>query len=175
MTFRWCCHVRALAWTLVVLASCVGRMAYAQPSVDELDRQANQIYQQVFSPFCPGRSLNDCPSSKAHDLKKEMRQKLEQGIAPDVVLEQVFQQYGDQYRAVPQYAGFGRLVWWAPALFLALGSIVALVIARGKRTDAKHVLAARLDAGAAQSTEAQAPSVSPEMRARIEAELARFE
>jgi cytochrome c-type biogenesis protein CcmH/NrfF len=104
-----------------------------------------------------------------------MRQKLEQGIAPDVVLEQVFQQYGDQYRAVPQYAGFGRLVWWAPALFLALGSIVALVIARGKRTDAKHVLAARLDAGAAQSTEAQAPSVSPEMRARIEAELARFE
>jgi cytochrome c-type biogenesis protein CcmH/NrfF len=167
-TFRL---LKVSTWVLVLVASLVSGLANAQLSQEELDRHANQIYQQVFSPFCPGRSLNDCPSSKAHDLKEEMRQKLEQGVPAEVVLEQVFQQYGDQYRAVPQYAGFGRLVWWAPVLFLALGSIVALVIARGKRSDG----ASGANARPAEPVEAQSQSVSPELRARIEAELARFD
>ncbi len=107
---------------------------YAQTSREDIDRKAYNLYQQVFSPFCPGRSLNDCPSSKAHDLKAEMRRKLEQGVPPEVILEEVFAQFGDQYRTVPAYQGFGRLVWWSPALFVLLGAIVALVIARGRKS-----------------------------------------
>jgi cytochrome c-type biogenesis protein CcmH len=98
-----------------------------------LDKRAAELYQQVFSPFCPGRSLNDCPSSKAQDLKTEMRQQLEQGLAPEQVLEQVINKYGEQYRAVPRYAGFGRLVWWAPIGFLLIGALMAFLVARGRR------------------------------------------
>lgn len=172
MACSWYRHLRVVASALLVCACVlvVARSACTQQLVGELDRQANQIYQQVFSPFCPGRSLNDCPSSKAHELKKEMRQKLEQGVPPQVVLEQVFEQYGDQYRAVPQYAGFGRLVWWAPVIFLALGLVVALVLARGKR-----VRGVELRANSVEPTKARPPPISPELRARIEVELERFE
>ncbi len=166
----WCRHGWFVAYALLVLTCLMGGSALAQDLAHELDRKANEIYQQVFSPFCPGRSLNDCPSSKAHELKRDMRGKLEQGVPPEVVLEEVFQQYGNQYRAVPQYAGFGKLVWWAPALFLTLGLVVALVIARGKRV--KGFLAT---AAVVESSETSSAPVSPELKARIEAELARLE
>jgi cytochrome c-type biogenesis protein CcmH/NrfF len=171
MICNWYRYVRVVAYVLLSVITFAGGRASAQLSGDELDRQANQIYQQVFSPFCPGRSLNDCPSSKAHDLKKDMRHKLEQGVPPEVVLEQVFTQYGDQYRAVPQYAGFGRLVWWAPALFLALGSVIALIIARGNRVGCAAAVNTQPD----DSAEAQATLSHSELRARIEAELAHLD
>ncbi len=165
------CKLKATVSVLVLVACFLCNVASAQSLDEELDRHAGRIYQQVFSPFCPGRSLNDCPSSKAQELKREMRQKLERGVPPEVVLEQVFQQYGDQYRAVPQNVGFGRLVWLAPALFLAFGAILAFVIARGRRT--KVVIGA--NARPPEPPEAAAQSVSPELRARIEAELAHFD
>ena len=124
---------RSAVWLLVAVVSVASVSGHAQTSSEDLDRKAYDLYQQVFSPFCAGRSLNDCPSSKAHELKAEMRKKLEQGIPPEVVLEDVFAQFGDQYRAVPAYQGFGRLVWWVPVGFVLVGAVVALVIARGRR------------------------------------------
>lgn len=92
----------------------------------ELDKSAYRVYQQVFSPFCPGRSLNDCPSSKAHDLKMELREQLAQGVPEADVLEGVFAKYGDKYRAIPRYVGFGKLVWWIPLTFILLGGALVL-------------------------------------------------
>jgi cytochrome c-type biogenesis protein CcmH len=135
----------------------------AQETSSKLDAQAYEMYQQVLSPFCPGRSLNDCPSSKAHDLKDEMRQRLEQGVPPQEIIEEVFARFGDQYRAVPHYTGFGKLVWWVPLSFVAIGALLIVLLARGKQ---------RKDA------ETKAPRVSPlsdEQRRAIESELESFE
>lgn len=107
--------------------------AFSEIAHENLDAEAYRLYQQVFSPFCAGRSLNDCPSSKAHELKLEMRQKLEQGVAPEVILEDVIKRFGEQYRAVPLYSGFGKFVWLAPIAFLLFGAVLALGLARGKR------------------------------------------
>lgn len=96
-----------------------------------LDRQATGLYQQVLSPFCPGRSLNDCPSSKAEELKNEMRVQLEQGRAPEEILNGVFARFGEQYRAVPRFAGVGILVWAVPALFVVFGIFMVLRMCRG--------------------------------------------
>lgn len=112
--------------------------AYADARSEALDKESYEMYQQVFSPFCPGRSLNDCPSSKAHELKVEMRQKLEQGVAPDVILQDVFARFGDKYRAVPLFEGFGRMVWLAPVAFLGVGFLSALaVVFRRKQSSSK--------------------------------------
>lgn len=135
----------------------------AQEASSQLDAQAYEMYQQVLSPFCPGRSLNDCPSSKAHDLKEEMRQRLEQGVPPEEIIEEVFTRFGDQYRAVPHYAGFGKLVWWVPLSFVALGALLIVLLARGKQR---------------KNTGAKVPSISPlsdEQRRAIESELESFE
>lgn len=103
---------------------------------EALDREATTLYQQVFSPFCPGRSLNDCPSSKAGELKDEMRAELEAGKAPEVILNEVFQKYGDQYRAVPPFAGVGMLVWLVPIGFVAIGLMVAFAVSSSRKKSA---------------------------------------
>jgi cytochrome c-type biogenesis protein CcmH len=130
----------------------------------DLDKSAYRIYQQVFSPFCPGRSLNDCPSSKAHDLKMELREQLAQGISEADVLEGVFVKYGDKYRAIPRYVGFGKLVWWIPLAFILLGG--AFVLRRA--TIRKRVKASLIP-------EESIASLDPELQSQIERELSRFD
>lgn len=147
----WCCAVVS------------GVCASADEQTEKLDKQAYELYQQVFSPFCPGRSLNDCPSSKAHELKVQMRQKLEEGVPSQTVLEEVFAKFGDQYRAVPSYNGVGKLVWWVPLGFVFLGLGVALAVGFGRKKNET----------ASQSS--LQPILNDEVKAQIEHELSSFD
>ncbi|MFN4897046.1 MAG: cytochrome c-type biogenesis protein CcmH [Pseudomonadota bacterium] len=168
--------IRLLCATLLA-AALLCLQAQAEVSQEDLDRRAYEVYQQVFSPFCPGRSLNDCPSSKAHNLKLSIREKLELGVPAEVVLEQVLQQYGEQYRAVPRYAGFGKLVWLVPFAFLALGAVIALIIARGKTL--RPSSGAQVAGGQEQNQPGDggqpAKHVSEDLRRQIESELAQLD
>lgn len=130
---------------------------------EAIDREATNLYQQVFSPFCPGRSLNDCPSSKAGELKDEMRAELEAGKSPEVILNEVFKKYGDQYRAVPQFSGVGVLVWLVPIGFVAIGLAVAVGVSISrKRTSSASVAS-------------QKPVLSAEEERRIQEELSKLD
>ena len=164
-------NILATLFFLAILPNLVSAQGLTDaPNREALDRQAAGLYQQVFSPFCPGRSLNDCPSSKAQELKIEMRQKLEEGVSPDAVLEQVFERFGEQYRAVPRYDGFGRLVWWAPIGFVALGGLLALIIARGRKAGLSSKLASNQQVKDDKSPSSKA--LSAEVKSEIERELA---
>lgn len=145
----------------VVLSMTV--VALGDERSERLDREATSIYQQVFSPFCPGRSLNDCPSSKAAELKDELRAKLEAGAPSEEVLREVFQRYGDQYRAVPLFAGVGVLVWIAPIIFIVLGLLIVFTFSRGTKSRS------------ASGVPIEASGISPEARQRIDEELSRLE
>jgi cytochrome c-type biogenesis protein CcmH/NrfF len=99
----------------------------------ELQKKAHELYQQVLSPFCPGRSLNDCPSSKAQELKDELRSRLESGESQETILQDVFARFGDQYRAVPIFAGVGVFVWLVPIGFVVFGLTLAVLVSLGKK------------------------------------------
>lgn len=130
---------------------------------EALDREATNLYQQVFSPFCPGRSLNDCPSSKAGELKDEMRAELEAGKSPEVILNEVFQKYGDQYRAVPQFAGVGVLVWLVPIGFVAIGLAVAVGVSISRKKTASA------------PSSSPKPALSADEERRIQEELSKLD
>ncbi len=131
--------IHRLIALIAILLLIAAPSARADERKDALDKQSYDLYQQVFSPFCPGRSLNDCPSSKAHELKLEMRAQLESGVPPQAILEGVFAKFGEKYRAIPAYQGFGKLVWWVPLGFVVLGLLAAcfLVVRRGARSQQK--------------------------------------
>ena len=105
-----------------------------QVSEEVWQKKAAEMYQQVLSPFCPGRSLNDCPSSKAQELKTEMLVKLQSGVQEQEVLEGVFAKFGDQYRAIPKGEGFGRLVWLVPGVFVCAGLALAYFVSTRRNT-----------------------------------------
>jgi cytochrome c-type biogenesis protein CcmH/NrfF len=97
-----------------------------------------------------------------------MRSQLENGVPPQTILEGVFAKFGEKYRAVPAYQGFGKLVWWVPFGFVALGLAIAcgLVVRRGKH-----------DKSAKPSSSSVTPSsqISPDIQAQIERELSSLE
>jgi cytochrome c-type biogenesis protein CcmH/NrfF len=97
-----------------------------------------------------------------------MRRELEAGTPPDRILSGVFAKYGDQYRAVPGFSGFGLLAWVAPLVFLLTGLLVALRLASTRRVRA-HV------AGTAQGAQiASEREISDSEKREIERELARL-
>jgi cytochrome c-type biogenesis protein CcmH len=126
----------------------------------ELIKNSHDLYRQVLSPFCPGRSLNDCPSSKAQELKDELRGRLQAGESRDVILEDVFARFGDQYRAVPVFAGIGIFVWLVPIGFVVIGLVVAALMARGKRCGASPTLTHK----APQLSESAAKQLADELK-----------
>jgi cytochrome c-type biogenesis protein CcmH len=125
--------VKILVAFCCILWTCGAGIALGDERSEKLDREATELYQQVFSPFCPGRSLNDCPSSKAAELKDEMRAQLESGKSPEVVLQGVIDKYGEQYRAVPRFAGVGILVWVVPLGFVLIGLFAAVIVSLGRK------------------------------------------
>jgi cytochrome c-type biogenesis protein CcmH len=148
---------------VMILLLCAPSFARADANSEALDKQSYEMYQQVFSPFCPGRSLNDCPSSKAHELKLEMRQKLEQGVPTDQILQAVFSRFGDKYRAVPLFEGIGTMVWLAPIGFVVVGLTLAVaVVLRRKKASSR-------------TSGPQEARVSPELQRAIDEELSKLD
>lgn len=103
------------------------------------------------------------PSSKAHELKLEMRQKLEQGVPPDQILQAVFSRFGDKYRAVPLFEGIGTMVWLAPIGFVVVGLALAVaVVLRRKKASSR-------------TSSPQEARVSPELQRAIDEELSKLD
>ncbi|MCB0336087.1 MAG: cytochrome c-type biogenesis protein CcmH [Bdellovibrionales bacterium] len=119
-----------LCFVFLILFTLGGSAAYA----DSTKRVAERIYQEVLSPFCPGRALQDCPSTSAGELKHKILEDLESGKSEEQVLTELYQEYGDSIRAVPQFAGFGMLAWIAPIVFIVVvGFIIKLILLRPKQ------------------------------------------
>ena len=152
---------RLVAAVVVMLLAAVS--AWADERSEALDKQSYEMYQQVFSPFCPGRSLNDCPSSKAHELKSEMRAKLEQGVPEQQILNEVFERYGDKYRTVPIFEGIGRWVWLAPICFLLLGMAIATGVAFRRKQSVSE------------ASKPLSSGLSPELERQIDEELSKLD
>ena len=88
-----------------------------------------------------------------------MRQKLQEGVPPQTVLEEVFAKFGDQYRAVPSYSGVGKLVWWVPLGFVFVGLLAALGVVLSRKKN-----------GSRRESSVE-PILNDEMKAQIEREL----
>jgi len=97
-----------------------------------------------------------------------MRAKLEAGVPPQEILEGVFQQFGEKYRTVPAYRGFGKLVWWVPVGFVVFGLFVALMVVLSRRRSQPN-----LSRPGTPSSSSQV--ISEELRAQIDKELSSFD
>ena len=110
-----------VALLLLLGASTAGAQAVSDPNVA---REAHGISSDIMSPYCPGRTLADCPSPNAAALREEVRELLAAGVPAGEVRARLESRFGDQIVGVP------RSIWgWIlPALALLLGA-VALVMA----------------------------------------------
>lgn len=142
-----------------VLAAAAIVIVFAAPSAHaSADDLANSIASEVASPFCPGVTLENCPSDAATALRAKILEKAEAGWSKDRIMAWLEDEYGASIRAVPPASGSGLWAWLAPALALVAGALLAAILMR-KWTSRRGF------------AEPSRPEPSGEMRARIDDEL----
>lgn len=87
---------------------------------------ANDIAQEIMSPYCPGVTLHDCPSEAAQNMRERIAGWAEDGWSKDRILDHLESQWGDVIRATPPTEGAGLLAWLLPGLALAVGIVLVV-------------------------------------------------
>lgn len=71
--------MRALAFTIVLFSLGCSTAPAEDASADE-SRQVQSIVRNTLSPFCPGKTLNSCPSPRAGEWRRDIRTWVEEGV-----------------------------------------------------------------------------------------------
>jgi cytochrome c-type biogenesis protein CcmH/NrfF len=137
-----------------------GAESGAEPTAQldaESARRAHRLASDLMSPYCPGRTLADCPSPDATALRNELRALLDGGVPEQEVRAQLAQRFGGAISGVPRT----RLGWVLPGIALVLGALGLAI--------ALHRLLRAPRGGAAEP-----PVSDPELEAQLDAELERM-
>lgn len=127
---------------------------------------ANRISNQIMSPFCPGVTLQACPSQQADDLRARIIGWAEKGWSEDAIMTELRAEYGPGINGSPGNEVGGIPAWLLPALVAAGGLFFT-------GAQARRWTKAREEERRRESIEERRRGrVTPEQRSRIEAELA---
>jgi cytochrome c-type biogenesis protein CcmH/NrfF len=117
------------------------------------------LYTGLMSPYCPGRTLMDCPSSQATELREWIHAQEQAGRSRQEVEEQLYRQFGDVILQAPRAQGIGLAAYVFPVLAFLTGGAVVFLFLRRQRASAPA-------AGRAPTS-----PVDPEIERRIDEEL----
>ena len=127
--------------TLALAASLLAGLLLAGPGAAQEDpevalaRSAHELSRELMSPYCPGRTLADCPSPDAGVVREEIRVALRAGESVDAIRERIEARFGAAVVGVPTTA----LGWLIPILILAAGAgVLVLVLRRALSRPALH-------------------------------------
>ncbi len=141
--------------------------ASAQREQADLDRMARAVEEKLIAPCCFMQTLANHSSPKADELKREIRDLLQQGRSEEEVLQYFLDTYGERILAVPQPRGFNMLAYFVPPLLVLVAAVgMALWIRR-------HT--ARPSTARPPADEVPPRTNDPALVERMRAELANFE
>ena len=143
-------------WLVLMLAVLVvnaARAADSAPVADDpqLEKRVMELAENLRCLVCQNQTIADSPAELAVDLKKQIREKMKQGMSDREIIDYMVARYGDFVLYRPPLKGSTILLWFGPLLFLAAG-LAALFyrLARRKKniqtelSDADRARAAKL-------------------------------
>jgi cytochrome c-type biogenesis protein CcmH len=107
-----------------------GRPVASAPADSALDAATRSLASQLRCPVCQGLSVQDSPSELAQQMRDVVRQQLQDGKSPDQVKDYFVARYGQWILMTPPAAGFNWLVYSLPAIVLAIGAAMLVVVVR---------------------------------------------
>lgn len=86
-----------------------------------VSRVTTEISNEVYSPFCPGKTLAMCPSPAAAEVRRDIQKMAEEGVAKEEIKTRIIEEYGDEFKLEepPLTDNLGLLGMIAFGLFLA--------------------------------------------------------
>lgn len=153
----------AVAVALIAVSPAV---AHAQSDADAPNIDwAYQMAHELMSPFCPGRTLAECPSPNAAELRMWIRNQAAAGATRAEVEEMLYERFGEVIRSHPKVEGWGVTAYAFPVLFFVLGGPLAYLLIR-RLVDAKPTAPSP-----ATSSSSGAGAVDPELEAELDRQL----
>ena len=130
------------AATLLIALLTIAAAAVAEP-----EGWAYQLSGELMSPFCPGRTLSECPSPQADSLRMWMIVQEAAGRSRAEVEAELYERYGDAILAAPRAEGFGIAAYLIPLIaFVAGGALLALFLRRQTHAPEPVVVVGPVDA-----------------------------
>ena len=114
---------KLLVLMLSLLVINVARAADSAPAVDDpqLDKRVMELAENLRCLVCQNQTIADSPAELATDLKKQIREKMKQGMSDRDIIDYMVARYGDFVLYRPPLKGTTMLLWFGPLLFLAVG------------------------------------------------------
>ncbi|RRO21068.1 cytochrome c-type biogenesis protein [Pectobacterium aquaticum] len=95
------------------------------------EQQFRELTMQLRCPKCQNNSIADSNSMIASDMRQKVYDLMQQGQTKEQVVDYMVDRYGYFVTYEPPITPFTILLWFLPALFLAVGSWV--IIRRARR------------------------------------------
>jgi cytochrome c-type biogenesis protein CcmH len=113
-------------------------------------------------------SCNHLNCGSGIPLKKEIAEQIATGASANQVIAYFEKKYGEKILSAPTTRGFNLAAWTVPFVALGLGgALIGLVLVRWRRETPEHATGA--------DVAAPSSAASPELRARLQRELERFD
>ena len=101
-----------------------------------LQARYEQINRELRCLVCQNETIADSNATLAQDLRKQVREMIAAGKTDAEIKDFMLARYGDFVLYKPRMTGKNLLLWAAPALFLLLGIIAALIFIRRRAAEA---------------------------------------
>lgn len=126
----------------------------------------------LMSPFCPGRTLAECPSPQATELRFWILTQAAAGASETEVRAMLTDRFGDVLLAAPRAEGWGLSAYVIPIAFFVIGGPVVLLIIRRLVAGRTADTLPRAEANDASSPSPPSPPApDPELERQLEIEL----
>jgi cytochrome c-type biogenesis protein CcmH/NrfF len=146
-----------LALAVLALAVLAGSALSAEAS----EGWAYELANELMSPFCPGRSIADCPSPQAQTLRMWLIVQESSGRPRAEVEAELVARYGESVLGAPRARGFGLTAYAIPAAVVAVGAGVLTWFLRRQTRTSK-----------ARGVELPSASLDPELERLLDEKLA---
>lgn len=134
--------VPLVALALMLLADGV-RAPQAQ--AQDLDAQALAVERELLCPQCTNERLDVCELAICRDMKRVIRERLEAGDSPDVIIRFFTDRYGERVLANLPRSGFNLVLFGWVGGSVALMALAAVMVLRWMRRSASPASSAVLD------------------------------
>jgi cytochrome c-type biogenesis protein CcmH/NrfF len=94
-----------------------------------------ETWNTLMSPYCPGRTLLDCPSGQATELREWIAAQEKAGRTQKEVEDELYAQFGDVILQAPKASGFGLAAYVIPVVGVVLGALFLFVFLRRQSVD----------------------------------------
>jgi len=132
---------KVFALAIVAMLALTASVTYAQTATDPTplkfqdsaeEQRFHALAAELRCVMCQNQSLADSNAMIAHDLRAEVLELMREGKSDVQIKTFLSQRYGDFVLYKPRVESKTWLLWFGPALLLAIGGFVVYRVVRGR-------------------------------------------